>query len=159
MQPHHWNSRPQKFPTIKRDSSTRKIQEGSGEELCRKLTSYIDTYNRRQNKLRHFALNWAFLYFTDFKRGKYSFSSPIPSMQCCAAVRAIPLENNKHLNFEWRGQGRGVDSFVLRSYPISVQSLNNFVADCRLWYVHTMPDSSYEGRKIILDTSKASVYA
>ena len=26
--------------------------------------------------------------FRDFKRGKYSFFSPIPSMQCCAAVRA-----------------------------------------------------------------------
>ena len=29
-----------------------------------------------------------------------------------------PIENNKHCKFEWRGQGRGVDSFVLRSYPI-----------------------------------------
>ena len=26
--------------------------------------------NRRQNELRHFALNWAFLRFTDFKRGE-----------------------------------------------------------------------------------------
>ena len=41
-----------------------------------------------------------------------------------------PIENNKHCKFEWRGQGRGVDSFVLRSYPIWVQCLNNFVADC-----------------------------
>ena len=32
--------------------------------------------------------NWAFLRFTDFKRGKNNFSSPIPSMQCCATVRA-----------------------------------------------------------------------
>ena len=24
----------------------------------------------------------------------------------------LPLENNKHPNFEWRGQGRGVDSYV-----------------------------------------------
>ena len=29
-----------------------------------------------------------FFHFTDFKRGKYSFSSPIPSMQCCATVQA-----------------------------------------------------------------------
>ena len=42
----------------------------------------------------------------------------------------IPIENNKHPNFEWRGQGRGADSFVLRNYPIQVQCLNNFVADC-----------------------------
>ena len=38
--------------------------------------------NQRQNELQHFALNWAFLPFTDLRRGKYSFSSPI---QCCAA--------------------------------------------------------------------------
>ena len=31
---------------------------------------------------------WAFWRFPDFKRGKDSFSSPIPSMQCCATVRA-----------------------------------------------------------------------
>ena len=31
-------------------------------------------------------------------------------------------ENNKHSNFEWRGQGRGVVGGVC---------LNNFVADCR----------------------------
>ena len=38
--------------------------------------------NQRQNELQHFALNWPFLPFTDLRRGKYSFSSPI---QCCAA--------------------------------------------------------------------------
>ena len=26
----------------------------------------------------------------------------------------LPIENNKHPNFEWRGQGRGADSFVLK---------------------------------------------
>ena len=49
--------------------------------------------------------------FPDFKRGKDSVSSPIPSMQCCATVRAT-LENKKHPNFEWRGPGMGVDSSV-----------------------------------------------
>ena len=44
--------------------------------------------------------------FPDFERGKDSFSSPIPSMQCCATVRAT-FRNKKHPNFEWRGQGRG----------------------------------------------------
>ena len=63
----------------------------------------------------------AFWRFTDFQRGKYSFSSPIPSMQHCAAVQAtLAVENNKHPNFEWRGGERGVDSFVLCSYPIWV---------------------------------------
>ena len=39
--------------------------------------------NLGQNELPQFTRNWAFLPFTDLKRGKYSFSSPI---QCCAAV-------------------------------------------------------------------------
>ena len=30
----------------------------------------------------------AFWHFPDFTRGKYSFSSPIPSIKCCATVRA-----------------------------------------------------------------------
>ena len=49
-------------------------------------------------------------------------------MQCCADVWATYIENNKHHNFEWRGQGEGVDYFVLYSYPIWLQCLNNFVA-------------------------------
>ena len=53
-------------------------------------------------------------------------------MQHCAAVQAtLAVENNKHPNFEWRGGERGVDSFVLCSYPIWVHvDLNNFVTDC-----------------------------
>ena len=35
-------------------------------------------YNRRQNELRHFAQNWAFSRFMDFKRRKYSFPPPSP---------------------------------------------------------------------------------
>ena len=47
-------------------------------------------------------------------------------LQCNGrAMFELPIENNKHPNFEWRGQGRSVDSFVLRSYL-----LNNLVADC-----------------------------
>ena len=63
-------------------------------------------YNRRQNQLRHFALNWAFLRSTDFKREKYSFFSPIPPSNV-VPLYELPIENNKHPNFEWRGQGRG----------------------------------------------------
>ena len=58
------------------------------------------------NRVRHPTLNWAFLHFTDFKG------------------------ENKHPNVEWRGQGSGVDSFVLWSYPIWAQCLNSFVTDC-----------------------------
>ena len=47
-------------------------------------------------------------------------------LQCNGrAMFELPIENNKHPNFEWRGQGKSVDSFVLRSYL-----LNNLVADC-----------------------------
>ena len=63
------------------------------------------------------------------KGGKYSFSSPVPFMQCCADVRAT-YRKRKHPNFECRRPGRGADSFVLLSYPIWVQCLNNFVSDC-----------------------------
>ena len=51
------------------------------------------------------------------------------------------IENNKHANFEWRGQGRGADSFVFWSYPIWVQCLNNFVADLgfRKKEMHSFP--------------------
>ena len=80
--------------------------------------------------LRYFAQNWAFLRFTNFRRRKYSFSSPIPSLSV-VPIFELPIGTNKHPNFEWRRQGRGADSFVLRSYPIWVQCLNNFVADCR----------------------------
>ena len=83
--------------------------------------------NRRQNELRHFAQNWAFLRFINFKRR--NIASPPPPSPPCNVVPLfqlwLPIENNKHSNFEWRGQGRGADSFVLR-----IQCLNNFVADC-----------------------------
>ena len=92
----------------------------------------IDSDNRWQNELRHFALNWAFLHFTDFKRRKYRFFSPPFSPCNLVPMFGLPIENNKHPNFEWRGQGRGVDSFVLWVCPIWVQCLNNFVADFRV---------------------------
>ena len=93
------------------------------------LDSQELNYNRRQNELRHFAQNWAFLRFINFKRRKYSFPPPSPPCNVVPLFQ-LPIENNKHPNFEWRGQGRGADSFVLRSYPICIQCLNNFVADC-----------------------------
>ena len=65
----------------------------------------------------------------NFKRRKYSFPPPSPPYNV-GPLFQLPIENNKHPNFEWRGQGRGADSFALRSRPIYVQCLNNFVADC-----------------------------
>ena len=67
----------------------------------------------------------AFWRFPDFKRGK-KIAFPPPSPPC----NVVPLfklssENNKHSNFEWRGQGRNVNFFVLSSYPIWGQCLND----------------------------------
>ena len=84
-------------------------------------------YNRRQNELRHFAQDWGFYVLLTSKGGNIAF--PPPSSPCnVVPMFKLPIENNKHPNFEWRGQKRGADSFVLQSYPICV--LNNFVADC-----------------------------
>ena len=47
----------------------------------------------------------------------------------------LPIENNKHPNFEWR-EARGVDCFVLRSYPIWGRCVNSFVANFS--YVHAL---------------------
>ena len=62
------------------------------------------------------------------KGGNIAFPPPSPP---CNVVPMFELlvENNEHPTYEWRGQGRGADSFVLWSYPIWVQCLNNFVAD------------------------------
>ena len=54
-------------------------------------------------------------------------------MQCCAAVRAIAtFRNNKHPNFEWRGQGKDVDSLFseVTLFEYNVSKIQ-FVADCR----------------------------
>ena len=74
-------------------------------------------YNQRQNELRHFVQNLAFLRFTDFKRRNIAFPPPSPPCNVVPMFE-LPIENNNHPNFEWRGQGRGADSFVLRSYPM-----------------------------------------
>ena len=63
-----------------------------------------------------------------------AFPSPSPPCNFVPMFFELPVENNKHTNFDWRGQGRGADSFVLWSYPIWVQCLNNFVADCRYFF-------------------------
>ena len=70
----------------------------------------------------------AFWHFPDFKRVKYSFSSNIPSMQCCVTVQAT-FRKQQTLQLWMEGTERGVDSFVLWSYPIWV-CLNNFASDC-----------------------------
>ena len=69
----------------------------------------------------------AFDIFLTSKGENIAFPPPSPPCNVVPLCK-LPLENNKHPNFEWRGQGRGVDSYVLRSYSIWVQCLNNFSA-------------------------------
>ena len=118
-------------------SSTRDLGTRLGWVLAKRqkkttpISSHLDrtSFSRRQNELRQFALNWAFFKFCWPQKGEYSFSHPSPPCNVLPLFK-LPLKNNKHLNFDWRGQGRGVDSFHLLSYPIWVQCLNNFVTDC-----------------------------
>ena len=70
-----------------------------------------ETYNRRQNELRHFALNGLFDVFRTSKGEKIAFPPPSPPCNVMPLFE-LPLENKKHPNFEWRGQGRGVDSYA-----------------------------------------------
>ena len=61
------------------------------------------------------------------KGGNIAFTPPSPPCNVVPMFE-LPIKNNKNPNFEWRGQGRGADSFVLLSYPIWVQCLNNFLS-------------------------------
>ena len=63
------------------------------------------------------------------KGGNIAFPPPTPPCNAVPMFK-LPVENNKHPNFKWRGQGRDADSFLLWGYPIWVPCLNNFVADC-----------------------------
>ena len=82
-----------------------------------KINIFYPTIARWQNELWH---------FTD-QKGEIQLCNVVPLVE-------LPKENSKHPNFEWRGQGRGADSFV--------QCLNNFVADCRLIFHSLLPPSS-----------------
>jgi len=51
------------------------------------------------------------------KGGNIAFSTLSPPFNVVPIFKLL-IDNNKHPNFERRGQGRGADSFVLESYPI-----------------------------------------
>ena len=72
---------------------------------------------------------------------------------CVVPLFELPIENNKHPNFEWRQQRRGVDSFVLWGYRLWVHCLNNFVADCRYFH-YQMSWNCYSFKFICQDFSE-----
>ena len=71
----------------------------------------FDSDNWRQNELRHFALNGLFDVFRTLEGEEIAFPPPSPPCNVVPLFE-LPLENKKHPNFEWRGQGRGVDSYA-----------------------------------------------
>ena len=100
-------------------------------KLLQSATKWFETFRPK----------WTFWRFPDFKRGKDSVSSPIPSMQCCATVRAtFRKQETSQLSMEGTGEGCGFLCFW--SYPIWVQCLNNFVAYCSLQKQPVSPRSS-----------------
>ena len=82
----------------------------------------FEIYNWRQNELRHFALNGLFDVFRTSKGEKIAFPPPSPPCNVVPLFE-LPLENKKHPNFEWRGQGRGVDSYASE---VTLFEYNNF---------------------------------
>ena len=71
--------------------------------------SLCSNHNRQQNKSRHFALKGLSDVLLTSKGENKAFPSSIPSMQCCAAVRATYRRQQipTPLNLEWRRGGRG----------------------------------------------------
>ena len=55
---------------------------------------------------------------------------PTPSpWNCVELLFELPVESNKHRNFEWRGHGQ--DRYILFCSP-KLLCLNNFIPDCKL---------------------------
>ena len=87
---------------------------------CASQISKESTNNWCQNLFWHFALKKSL--------SDIIFAFPLPLPSCNVAIVLLfelPGENNKHPNFEWRGRERGVDWFVLWSYPIHYNCFNN----------------------------------
>ena len=84
---------------------------GSSTSLGYILQKFYHIHNRWQNELRRFTLKGLFDIFLTSKEENIAF--PPPSAPCnVVPLFKLPLENNKHPNFEWRGQGRGVHGFL-----------------------------------------------
>ena len=87
----------------------------------------------------------------DFKRGKYSFSSPIPSMQCCTAVQATYTKQQTPQHWmEGTGEGCGFFCFLKLSYlSIMSQQFCCFILEgvLTLWRVLKKPWRTANGVK------------
>ena len=66
----------------------------------------------QQNYLSQFALKGFSDVLLTSKVKNKGFSPPSPPCNVVWMFK-LPTENNKHRNFEWSGEEKGVDSFVL----------------------------------------------
>ena len=64
-----------------------------------------------KNELRLFTLKGLSDVFLTSKEENIAFPPPSPPCNVVPLFK-LPLENNKHPSFEWRGQGRGVHGFL-----------------------------------------------
>ena len=67
--------------------------------------------------MRHFALKG----LSDVLLASKGENKPFPPLSPpfnVVPLFELPIESNKHPKFEWRGGGRGVDSFVLFEYNV-----------------------------------------
>ena len=88
--------------------------------FCLQLaTKWVETF---RPKLGFFTFYW-------LQRGNLAFP-PLSPPYNVVSLFELSIENNKHPNCEWKGQGRGVDSFILWSYPLWVQCLNISLSRC-----------------------------
>ena len=93
------NSRPALFQLNWKGGSVG-VRPSSGQ--CVKKKNIFDLSHFTQRKItlnQHLALPW---HVVNWKREKYSFPSPTPSLQVLSQF-VPPVHNNKHPTFEWRG--------------------------------------------------------
>ena len=69
-------------------------------------TESDSTYNRRQNELRPSPKTGLFYVLLTSNGGNIAFPPPSPPYNVVPMFE-LPIENYKHPNFEWRGQGGG----------------------------------------------------
>ena len=94
-------------------------------------TTNLKTYNRRQNELRHFTLNWAFCMLYWLQKEEIQLFLPHPLHPILCQCLSNLQKNNKHPNFEWRGRG-GVWIFLFSEVTQCEYNVLTIIFCCRL---------------------------
>ena len=121
----------------------------------RKLRINLHSATKLVETLLHKGAFWC---FTDFKRGKLIFSSPSPPCNVVPLFE-LPIENNKHPNFEWRGGG-GVWILLFSEVTLfehNVSTILSPVVGVRKFNLHlVLTCNMYVGRCIWSSTCSAT---